>query len=252
MAKNLRRELEKIYALYNRREYVSPDPLELLYRYKSVRDREIAGLAASCFAYGNVRQIVRAGACALAVMGDSPRRYLEKTSPSALRRDFSGFRYRFTRGEELSALLGAAKTIIKEYGWLGGCAAREMQRGFAARLRGAARGPVDTLIPSPGKGSALKRLNLFFRWMCRRDEVDPGGWDIAPSALIVPLDTHMNKIGRALGFTARAGAGMKTALEITAGFAALSPDDPVKYDFCLTRFGIRDGLDMEDLKRRLA
>ncbi|MBW2545477.1 MAG: TIGR02757 family protein, partial [Deltaproteobacteria bacterium] len=95
-------------------------------------------------------------------------------------------------------------------------------------------------VPLPAKGSACKRLNLFLRWMVRRDDVDPGGWDdIPPSKLVIPLDTHMHRICLAFGFTKRKQADMKTALEITDSFRAIVPDDPVRYDFALTRLGIR-------------
>jgi len=95
------------------------------------------------------------------------------------------------------------------------------------------------LIPAPSKGSACKRLNLFLRWMVRQDEVDPGGWDlIPPSKLVVPLDTHMHRIGLLLSFTNRKQADLQTALEITDAFRKVAPHDPVKYDFVLTRLGI--------------
>ncbi|HOX23780.1 MAG TPA: DUF2400 family protein, partial [Elusimicrobiales bacterium] len=98
------------------------------------------------------------------------------------------------------------------------------------------------------QSSPLKRWNLYFRWMVRKDAVDPGGWNkIPPSSLIVPLDTHMQRIAKLLGLTKRKQADMKTALEITAAFAAVRPEDPVRYDFCLTRFGINDAFDKADL-----
>ena len=82
--------------------------------------------------------------------------------------------------------------------------------------------------------------------MIRKDRVDPGGWAGIPlSKLIIPLDTHMHRISLALNLTKRKQANMVTALEITAGFKRLVPDDPVKYDFALTRFGIRDDLDVD-------
>ena len=84
--------------------------------------------------------------------------------------------------------------------------------------------------------------------MVRKDDVDPGGWgNIPPSMLIIPLDVQMHRIGRLIGFTERKQADMKTALEITAGFRSLSPEDPVKYDFALTRLGIRPGMSIDDL-----
>ncbi len=89
-------------------------------------------------------------------------------------------------------------------------------------------------------------MNLFLRWMVRKDKVDPGGWEKVPlSKLIVPLDTHMHKISLALGLTIQKQANMRTALEITSGFKQYVPDDPVKYDFVLTRLGIRDDMDMD-------
>lgn len=96
------------------------------------------------------------------------------------------------------------------------------------------------LLSRPSRGSACKRLHLFMRWMVRHDEVDPGGWVmISPSELIVPVDVHMHRVGIKLGFTKRKAADAKTAEEITNGFKTVSSDDPVKYDFALTRFGIR-------------
>jgi len=93
-------------------------------------------------------------------------------------------------------------------------------------------------------------LNLFMRWMVRRDDVDPGGWKaVKPADLIVPLDTHMHKIGLKFGLTKRRQANIKTAVEITKGFSRFSPKDPVKYDFALTRFGIRNDLEIKMLDR---
>ena len=80
---------------------------------------------------------------------------------------------------------------------------------------------------------------MFLRWMVRKDAIDPGGWDqISPSKLIVPIDTHMHQVGLKLGFTKRKQANLTTALEVTSAFSKFSPDDPVKYDFSLTRVGI--------------
>jgi uncharacterized protein (TIGR02757 family) len=90
-------------------------------------------------------------------------------------------------------------------------------------------------------------LNLYLRWMVRRDRVDPGPWrTVARARLVVPLDTHMFRIARALGLTRRRQADLKTAVEITQAFALHSPRDPVRYDFCLTRLGINPACRDED------
>ena len=107
------------------------------------------------------------------------------------------------------------------------------------------------MLPCPSRGSACKRLNLYMRWMVRRDDIDLGGWDRVPaSKLVVPLDTHMHRIALAFGATRRKQANLRTALELTAAFRAIAPDDPVRYDFALTRFGIRSDMDVEAFLRQ--
>ena len=159
----------------------------------------------------------------------------------------------------MARLLVAAKDARAEFGSLEECFLAGFDRStddvvpalsaFASRLRSAgSAGRVFPLFPSPAKGGACKRPMLFLRWLVRSDEVDPGGWHrIPPSKLVVPLDTHMAKIAAKLGFSSRKAADLKTALEATAGFAAFNPEDPVKYDFALTRFGIRDDMSMDQL-----
>jgi len=94
-------------------------------------------------------------------------------------------------------------------------------------------------------------MNLFLRWMVRKDRVDPGGWKGIPvSRLIIPLDTHMHKMGLLFGFTKRRQASMITAVEITEEFRKIAPHDPVKYDFSLTRLGIRKDMDIESFFKR--
>ena len=106
----------------------------------------------------------------------------------------------------------------------------------------------NSLLSNPYQKSANKRLFLFLRWMIRSDDVDPGGWTgISQDKLIIPLDTHMHKIGILFGATERKNTGLAAAFEITDFFKEICPHDPVKYDFSLTRFGIRDELNFDML-----
>ncbi|MFA6583667.1 MAG: DUF2400 family protein, partial [Elusimicrobiaceae bacterium] len=114
----LKKMLEGIYNRYNRRAYVHPDPLEFLYRYDDVRDREIAGLVASGLAYGNVRQIIKAVGHVLDVLGPNPRAWLEKKNPLRISSAFSGFKYRFTDEDALSALLSGVRSAVRYHGSL--------------------------------------------------------------------------------------------------------------------------------------
>jgi len=243
-----RARLDSVYRKYNRRIYVHPDPVEFLFDYESLRNREITGLIASSLAYGRVTQILKSVRSVLEKM-DSPSDFLAGARRETLRRKFSSFRHRFTSGEEMAAMLWGAKNIIDEYGSLGACFTESFSQQdenvlpalehFTKALRDAAGSSIKSLVPVPSRGSACKRLNLYLRWMVRRDDVDPGGWTgIKTSHLIVPLDTHMHRIGRALGLTDRNCADMRTAIEITRGFGRYCPMDPVKYDFALTRIGI--------------
>lgn len=246
-----------LYATYNRREYVHPDPLEVLYDYKDVSDREIVGLVASALAYGGVRQILKSVRSVLDRM-DSPRRFLLGTNRQSLIHTFGDFKHRFTTGEELATMLWGVRRVIEQHGSLQACFAKGLAAddetilpaltSFVGEVSAVFEGRPRSLLPSPAAGSACKRLNLFLRWMVRQDAVDPGGWDAVPrSKLIVPVDIHMHRISLQLGLTTRKQANLRTACEITSAFKVFDPDDPVRYDFCLTRFGIRDDLDCSEL-----
>ena len=253
MAKN-KAFFENLYRKYNRRGLVSPDPLEFLHRWDHTADREIAALLGACFAYGNVKAIIKNLNLIFSRM-PSPHAYVLACTPARLKKDFAGFKYRFTTQDELCRFLLSVRDILKKYGSLEKCFAGGLREDdenvcralarFARCLR--VRGEVGTLVPDPDKGSAMKRLNLFLRWMVRQDEVDPGGWQVSPRLLVVPLDVHMHRCARALGLTRRNAADMKTALDITRSLAKFCPEDPVKYDFCITRFGIRPDRDEKTL-----
>ena len=182
-------------------------------------------------------------------MGTSPLQFLSQSSWASFRETFAGFSHRFATGEELSALLAGTAIVINRFGslqaaFLAGYSEKDdtilpALSHFVTAVIDAAPAPPGHLLPHPDRGSACKRLNLFLRWMVRRDAVDPGGWhQIPPSQLIIPLDTHMHRVGLKLGFTHRKQGNMKTAVEITNGFKALIPEDPVRYDFVLTRLGV--------------
>ena len=248
--------LESLYAAYNRREFVAPDPLQFLYAYHDAGDREIAALVCATLAYGRVVQILRSLETVLARLGPHPADFIAQATPSEIMLALSGIKHRFTSGREIAKLLLGAKKIRRKHGSLGQCLAGHVAQGdatiiaalerFTDELRAASGGLDLYTLPSPVRGSACKRLNLLLRWMVRRDDVDPGGWEgIAPSLLVIPLDTHMDAIGRSLGFTCRKQADLKAALEITDGFRKIAPHDPVRYDFSLTRFGIRNELEIK-------
>lgn len=255
---DLREELESLYVRFHRREFISPDPLEFLYHYEDPLDREVAGIVSSSLAYGRVRQILGSVSTVLRPMGRSPASFLMEQDMGSLYARFSDFRHRFTEGRQLAALLHRVGEVLRQYGSLQECFVRHCRsddqdivpalEAFTRELGNHTPCPVGMLLPRPGRGSACKRLNLFLRWMVRCDEIDPGGWNrVKPSRLIVPLDTHVHRFALEKGLTSRKQADLRTAREITGIFRMLAPEDPVRYDFALTRQGIRDNMGLHDM-----
>jgi len=257
---NLKEKLDSIYLKYNKKEYVNPDPLLFLYDYPDKKDREIAGFIAACCAYGRVDMIMQVVDQILKKIGPSPFAYLMNQAKKDIENDFKGFKYRFAKDIHLVNLLWGIREVINNYSSLENCFYEKISSDDKTVHNGlkflyehiTANRETGHLLADPKKNSACKRSHLFLRWMVRKDLVDPGGWEkVSPSQLIVPLDTHMYKIGSMLGFTKRKNQDIKTAMEITQGFKEVLPNDPVKYDFCLTRFGIRRDLSMDNLEKRI-
>lgn len=241
---------ESSYRKWHHKEFVHPDPLEFLYAYGDLPDREVIAFLASSLAYGRVSQILKSIERAIQPLGPHPSLLLPTLREGELAGLYSSFCHRFTSGEELAALLEGIRRLIERYGSLGQsffeCFTESGRNPIGAleswgrELLRASGMSASSLICLPSRGSACKRHFLFLRWMVRCDAVDPGGWEfIPPSALVVPLDVHLHRVSRFFGLTTRAQADLKTALQITEAFRILCPEDPLRYDFSLTRWGIR-------------
>lgn len=258
---NLSQEiLEELYSQYNRAELIHPDPLEFVYEYDSPEDRELAGLIAAVLAYGNVKQILKSVNNALSRMGSSPRDFIEAIPAGGFSGYFDGFKHRFTTGEQLAALLEGVKNVVARHGSLRDSFETHISpeddtympalTDWTEEILSDFDDNCSYLLPSPARGSACKRSNLYLKWMIRKDDVDPGVWEgLSPAKLVVPIDRHMHRISQSIGLTERKQADMKTALEVTEGFRAFSPEDPTRYDFAITRLGIRDDCDPADFIR---
>jgi uncharacterized protein (TIGR02757 family) len=195
-------------------------------------------------------------------MRGAPRDFVLNAGSRELSRLYKGFRHRWATDADIVRMLDGVRDMIERYGSLEdgfmsgvGEADADVVPAVAAFASGIVCADSEAgvcLIPDPCRGSACKRLNLYLRWMVRRDNVDPGGWERVPaSKLVVPLDIHMFRFATLLGLTERRQANLAAALEITAAFAGMSPEDPVKYDFALTRLGIRRDDDREELIAKL-
>lgn len=221
-------------------------------RYRDPRDIETAAFLAATFAFGRVSQIHRFLERLFAELSPSPHAALCGPRPVPFRR-VAELSHRFISPKGVHRFLRCVRKSLLAHGSLEGlyrCGTgesadpRERLSGFLGWFRGAWGEDLprerNFLFPDPRGGSACKRHNLFLRWMVRGgDGVDLGIWTVlAPRELVVPLDTHMARLGRWMGLTRRRGTDWKAAEEITRAFRSTCPDDPLRFDFPLTRIGI--------------
>lgn len=250
----LKNILEKLYARYNCRRLIAPDPLQFVYRCSDPRDMEITALLAAILAYGRVRQIEKSLNDLLSRLGPSPFEFV-RTFDRRKRAKLQNFKHRFTAGDSIADLLAILKIVLIRYGsiekfFLQGYSSSDKNivpalSKFSDSLLAMHEEKVSRelkfLLPDPKTGSVCKRLNLFLRWMVRKDSVDSGLWkSVDKSKLIVPVDVHMARLCKLLGLYKRKTVTLTAAIEITDSFKILEPNDPVKYDFALSRVGILD------------
>jgi uncharacterized protein (TIGR02757 family) len=259
MEKRLKEKLNYHYKAFDRTK-IEPDPLQFLHGYKNPADIEFIGFTASVFAYGSVKQIIKIMEKITGITGPEPLKFLLETNRAELTKIFSGCAYRFYTSYDVATMFVALKSIYEKYGLLKNLflsnynaedenlrrAISAFRSGFIAAAanekRKLTRGFLF-MLPDSESGSACKRMNLFLRWMVRKDELDFGLWsEIPPSKLVIPVDTHVARICKQINLTKRKNSDWKMAEEITANLKICDSSDPVKYDFAICHIGMR-GLD---------
>ena len=255
----LKKRLDELYTSFNCIDSAT-DPIQLVRRLESPADREVAGFCAAALAFGRVASVLQSIERLFSVMGRSPSAYVRTFDPRLQARDLKPIVHRWTKGEDLAALVIILQRMLRkgsiEAFFLEGYDPRapdlsEALESFSTRaLQTDLRPAYGNRTPRPGAayffsrpscGGACKRLNLFLRWMVRSDAVDFGIWKkVPPAKLVVPLDTHVIRVGRCLRLTRYMSPGWKMAADITASLRELDADDPVKYDFSLCHLGMAD------------
>ena len=253
----LKVRLDSLYTSFNCVDSAT-DPIQLVRRFEDPADREIAGFCAAALAFGRVASVLQSIERVFAVMGRSPAAYVRSFDAPRQSRDLKPIVHRWTKGDDLTALVLILQRMLQkgsiEAFFLEGydpsapdlSAALESfsTRALQTDLRPAygnrkPRPGVAYFFSRPSCGGACKRLNLFLRWMVRRDAVDFGIWKGMPAAkLVVPLDTHVIRLGRCLRLTRYRGAGWRMAADITRTLRELNPQDPVRFDFSLCHVGM--------------
>lgn len=251
---NLKQKLDYHYKAFDKSR-ISPDPLQFLHLFSDARDIETAGLIASVFAYGNVRQINRTLNKLFLLMGNSPYEYVINFGRRSNPLQSSDLKHRFYTDADVKMFLNLLNKILKKYGLLKNMFLKyynssepdlritlsKFSSHFLKEMRSGELTPgIKFMFPNPETGSACKRMNLFLRWMVRKDELDFGIWnEIPPYKLVIPVDTHVARICRSLKLTKRKNVSWKMAEEITDNLRKYDPLDPVKYDFAICHIGMR-------------
>jgi uncharacterized protein (TIGR02757 family) len=238
------------------------DPIQIVRRYDRTEDREIVAFIAAGLAFGRVASVMASVEAISRVLGESPSSFVRGFDPASHGGPLRSLVHRWTRGDDFVALLWVLRRLVEDSGsleqsFVSGLATEALDvkaaiEAFSTRARAIDLRPAYGRVPRkpgvhyffarPSTGAACKRLNLFLRWMVRRDAIDPGGWtSISPRQLVVPLDTHTIRVGRCLRLTRRATPGWQMASEITAGLRRFDPDDPVRYDFALCHLSMMGG-----------
>lgn len=240
--------LDRLSHQYNS-EFLETDPLKFPYRYKNRADQEIVGFISAMLAFGNVQAIFKSVEAVLAVLGPSPSQFLLKNRP--LNRALP-LGHRWVRKEDLVGLFRALGQTLRTEGsieglFIAGRLPTETLREGIERASGillsrsgvSERKGLRFLIASPKQGGAAKRWNLFLRWVVRKGTPDLGLWDsYKPAGLFLPVDTHLARIVRYVGLTQLRTVNWRFVEEVTAGLRQLDPNDPIRFDFALSRLGI--------------
>ncbi|MEK6629203.1 MAG: TIGR02757 family protein, partial [Acidobacteriota bacterium] len=254
----LKPSLDRLYEQFDRGTLVR-DPIDRVRPFTRPADAEIVAFLAAGLAFGRVASVLDSIDAVLAVMGPSPAAFVRSFDPRRDGSAFDGFVHRWTRGRDVAALVWILRQMLEASGTLEQCflegddpASPDIRPGlerFCTRARQFDVSPVYGTVPArpgvwgffalPSAGSACKRLNLFLRWVVRRDGIDLGLWPrLSAARLIVPLDVHVIRVGQCLRLTRYRSPGWRMAADITSALRAIDPADPVRYDFALCHLGM--------------
>ena len=246
--KDLKQKLDNYVKQYETKDFIKDDPVQFCHKYKNTKDIELAGFIASLFAFGNRKVFINKLNELFDIFQNEPCNFIENYKGKSL----NGFNYRFAKEYDVIITLktlnklykhgDTLKTLFQEsyedkkdiFDML--CKVSEYFYKSTENYNGA-----KYLIPDARKKGAMKRMNMFLRWMVRKSDVDMGIWKFIPtSQLLIPLDTHVARISREIGLLNRNLNDFKAVVELTNNLKQFDEQDPVKYDFALFGYGVNE------------
>jgi uncharacterized protein (TIGR02757 family) len=237
---------------YNRPAFIADDPISIPRLFTIKEDIEIAGFLAATLAWGQRTVIIKNTRTILRLMDDSPHDFILNFSKKDLL-PFRPFVHRTFNGEDCIGFLNALQHIYKNYASLENVFIKNFNSGNHRDYKESISSWRSLFFSTkniqqrskkhfanPQTGSAAKRLNMFLRWMIRKDNagVDLGIWSLDPAFLTCPLDVHSSRVARKLGLMKRKQNDWTAATELTTALKVFDPNDPVKYDFALFGLGV--------------
>ncbi len=239
--------------MYNRPEYIESDPIQVPHRFSRKEDVETAAFLAASIAWGQRKSIINNANRLMVLMDNAPYDFIINSDPETEWKHFEGFVHRTFNAEDCLFFLASLRNIYLHHGGL----ETVFSKGYSIEnnVYGALKYFREVFLSLPHaervrkhlsdvtNNSAAKRLNMFLRWMLRKDDsaVDFGLWNAIPmSALMLPLDVHSGDVSRALGILQRKQNDWKAVEEVSAVLRSFDANDPVRYDYALFGIGVFD------------
>lgn len=238
------KELDKLVKQYETKEFIKDDPIQIPHRFETEEDITISAFVTSCFAYGNRKVFIENLNELFERIDNQPYNYVVNFDSNILK----DFNYRFSKDIDVICFFKKLQELYKK--------GSSLKQLFEENYKGDIQSMFQSvcnyfycdcnltqgychLIPNPQKGCAMKRMNMFLRWMVRKPPVDFGIWNFIPtSELVIPFDTHVARMSRKLGLLERKSNDFKAVKELTQNLKQFDSTDPVKYDFALFGYGV--------------
>ena len=237
-------ELDLLVDRYETQEFIKDDPIQFVHQLKSEEDKTIAGFITSCFAYGNRKVFIQKLNELFDSINHQPYEFVMNVDPYKI----VNFNYRFAKDYDVIALFKKLNKLYTSNSSLKQLFQSNYRDEIIPMLQGVCDYFYDGvqltqgychLIPNPRNGGAMKRMNMFLRWMVRKPPVDLGLWDFIPtSKLLIPFDVHVARISREMGLLSRNSDDCKAVIALTERLKGFDPEDPTKYDFALFGYGV--------------
>lgn len=242
-------EIDELVQTYETKEFFYDDPVGIPNMFSDKKDKEIAGFIASLVAYGRREVFLKKLAILFEIAQNEPLNFILNFEPEVL----GDFNYRFGKPDDFAQIFNIMRDLYEKEGGL----EELFKYGYENQINDNMFIPVTDyfyskardnsaqgfrfMLPDARKGSAMKRMCMYLRWMVRKGPVDFGLWDFMPASdLYIPLDTHVARISREMGLLTRNANDFKSVIELTENLKKFDANDPAKYDFALFGYGVNN------------